>query len=96
MFTIEQYDSAIEALQLARKQKVENTESIGCFVCGGNCHPDYCGHNPLYAMKICSEVSEKSNQFHGLPHELSGFQTYMGEPTGPARVVVPITNEGER
>lgn len=89
MFSIEQYDQAIEALKCARQQKVEGTEKNGCSVCGGCCHPDTCGHNPLYAMHMCQQITEQSAALHESLHELSGVYTYMGETVGAARVVVP-------
>ena len=88
-FTIKQYDEAIKNLQLARQQKIDGTEGEGCSVCGGNCHPDQCGFNPLYAMDICARIANQSTELHESLHSLSGFQTWMGETVGPAKVVVP-------
>jgi len=89
IFTIDQYDQAIKALQEARQQHIDGTTGQGCSVCGGNCHPDQCGFNPLYAMEICSRIANQSEALHESLHQLSGFQTYMGETVGPAKVVLP-------
>lgn len=88
-YTIKQYDEAIKALQLARQQKIDETTGEGCSICGGNCHPDMCGFNPLYAMDICSRIASQSHDLHESLHQLSGFQTWMGETVGPAKVVIP-------
>ncbi len=89
MFTIEQYDKAIEALQLARQQHIDDTCDKGCSICGDCCHPDSCRFNPLHAMAICESIAKQSNVLHDTLHTLAGFETYMGEQTGPASIVVP-------
>ncbi len=88
-FSLSQYDKAIENLQLARQQLIDGTQGNGCAVCGGCCHPDQCGHNPLYAMEICKQISAQSYDLHQWLHVLSGYVTHMGETKGPARVCVP-------
>lgn len=88
-FTVEQYDRAIEALQEAKKQLVEDTQSKGCGVCGGACWPDHCGHNPLYAQYLCNVLRDQASALHDTLHKLSGFETYMGESVGIASVVAP-------
>ena len=72
-FTIEQYDKAIEALQLGRQQKIDETTDKGCSICGGCCHPDYCRFNPLYAMMICKTIAEQSDALHSSLHYLSEY-----------------------
>lgn len=89
LFTVEQYDKAIEALTLAKQQLVEGTQGNGCAVCGGCCHPDQCGWNPLYAQYLVASISEQSGELHETLHSLCGVYTYMGEPTGAARVRKP-------
>lgn len=89
LFTVEQYDIAIKALQEARQQLVDETQGNGCSVCGGNCHPDQCGFNPLYAQYLCNIVSDQSHALHETLHRMGGFETYMGESVGVARVVKP-------
>jgi len=90
LFTVEQYDKAIENLKEARKQLIDGVQGkVCCGVCGGNCHPDMCGHNPLYAQYLCNQFSQQSQALHITLHRLSGFDTYMGEPVGIARVVSP-------
>lgn len=88
-FTVDQYDKAIKALQEARKQIVDGTQDKGCAVCGGNCHPDRCGFNPLYAQYLCNQMSKQSAELHDTLHYLSGFHTYMGESVGVASVIEP-------
>ena len=88
-FTIEQYDEAIEALKSARQQLIDGTTNKGCAVCGGSCDPDYCGHNPLYAMKLCETISKQSDELHDTLHQMAGVNTFMGERYGVARVVTP-------
>lgn len=89
MFTVEQYDKAIENLQAAKKQLIDKTQDKGCEVCGGCCHPDQCWHNPLYAQYLCNTLSSQANEMHETLHRMSGFHTYMGEPVGVARIVEP-------
>lgn len=89
MFSVQQYDQAIESLKAARQQHVDGVTGNGCHVCGGNCHPDFCGFNPLYAMHLCNEIKKQSNDLHETLHYLSGFNTLMGEATGPAAVQMP-------
>lgn len=88
-FTLEQYDSAIEALENARNQLLEETQDEGCSVCGGCCHPDQCGSNPLYAQYLCNLISDQSHDLHETLHRMGGYDTYMGEPVGVARVKTP-------
>lgn len=92
-FTVAQYDKAIEDLQAARNQKIENTWMNGCSICGGCCHPDTCGFNPLYAMAICSDIASISESLHKSLHYAMGVNTLMGESIGPAKVVMPSPNE---
>lgn len=89
IFTVEQYDKAIEALKCARQQLIDGTQGKGCSVCGGTCHPDQCGFNPLYAQYLCNHIGEQSKEMHETLHLMSGFHTYMGESVGVARVVSP-------
>ncbi|MFA0809488.1 hypothetical protein [Microbulbifer epialgicus] len=88
-FTVEQYDTAISALQEAKKQLIEGTQDKGCGICGDCCHPDSCGHNPLYAQYLCNLVSDQSKELHNTLHYLGGFDRFMGESVGVARVIKP-------
>ena len=88
-FTVEQYDKAIESLQEARKQLVDGTQGEGCGVCGGGCHPDLCGHNPLYAQHLCNTLTDQSYKLHDTLHRMGGFDTFMGESVGIASIVKP-------
>lgn len=87
--TVEQYDKAIEALQAARQQAIDGTQSEGCSVCGGSCHPDQCSFNPMYAVMLCKAIAQESEALHNSLHYLAGFETRMGEGVGPAHVVTP-------
>jgi len=86
-FTEEQYDKAIGALKSAKQQLIDETQDQGCAVCGGSCHPDQCGWNPLYAQYLCNQMSEQSNDLHNTLHKMSGFHTFMGESVGIASVI---------
>ena len=88
MFTVEQYDQAIEALHAARKQAVDGTHISGCDVCGGDCNPHQCRHNPLFAMHMCEQLGKQADELHSTLHILAGFDTRMGEQIGPAAVTV--------
>lgn len=89
MFTVEQYDQAIEALQAARQQAIDGNYLEGCGVCGDDCNPHQCRHNPLFAMQMCQMLSQQSDQLHSTLHFLAGYDTRMGEQVGPAAVSVP-------
>jgi len=87
-FTIEQYELAIEALTTAKTQHEVGNHQMGCSICGDAHGVDECGMNPLLAMKMCEDLAKKSEQLHETLHELSGYRTYMGETSGPARIVL--------
>lgn len=95
IFTVAQYEQAIEALELAKAQHIYGNTGEGCNICGGSCHPDTCGFNPLYAMHLCSTLGNHAKDLHESLHYLVGYHTRMGEIDGPARVVVPpsVNNE---
>lgn len=93
LFTIDQYDEAIKSLQAAKQQHIDKTTGEGCSVCGGSCHPDNCGFNPLYAMHLCEETAKNSLDLHESLHILAGFHTRMGERIGVARIVKPSSGE---
>ena len=84
-FTEEQYDQAIENLQLAKRAITD--PGPGCHVCGGDCLPHRCGHNPLYAVWMCNQIVDSSHDLHEKLHFLAGFHTYMGEPVGPSGII---------
>jgi len=89
LFTIEQYNTAIEALQAAKKQLQDETQGDGCAVCGGNCHPDTCGWNPLYAQHLCNTLQQQAHGMHETLHRMAGFDTYMGEAVGIGSIKKP-------
>lgn len=93
MFTEKQYDDAIEALIAGKRQLLQGTQGKGCDICGGSCHPDQCGHNPLYAMHLCETIAKQSEGLHQTLHYLMGVMTQMGEPVGPGRVVLPAAKD---
>lgn len=85
-FTVEQYDLAIKALQEARDQTARGKECEGCNICG-DAHPVYeCGFNPLVAIEMCAAIAKQSDELHASLHELAGYNTFMGEQRGPAKV----------
>lgn len=87
-FTVKQYDAAIEALQSAKTQLEPDGDN--CHVCGDSGHQAFeCGHNPLLAMSYCEMIASQSGQLHEILHYLAGHEFRMGEPLGPARIVVP-------
>lgn len=88
LFTVQQYDEAIESLKIARQQLLSGNQSSGCGVCGGNCHPDQCGRNPLYAMKLCADVDKMTRDLHDQLHHIA-LRTHMGEAVGFSRVILP-------
>jgi hypothetical protein len=91
-FTAEQYQLAIESLQDAQKQL--EADGNPCAVCGDSGHMAWeCGHNPLVAVVICRQIAEQSEQFHNTLHYLSGFDTEFGVQLGPAKVVMPQSQE---
>lgn len=88
-FSTEQYEQAIEALELARSQTIQGKQHEGCSICG-DAHPVYeCGRNPLVAMAICKDIAQHSDRLHDILHYLAGYSTFMGEAMGPAKVTVP-------
>jgi hypothetical protein len=87
-FTARQYDIAIEALRLAKQQLEPDCRP--CTVCGDTGHQAFeCGHNPLLAMLICTQIAALSHSLHKQLHYLAGFDFRMGVQVGPAKVVVP-------
>ncbi len=88
MFTQHQYEQAIEALRLGGTQLAP--DGANCAICGDTGHQAFeCGRNPLVAMAICRTVARQSDALHDSLHMLSGHVTRMGEPVGPAKVIVP-------
>lgn len=106
-FTTHQYVEAIKALQEGMQQL--EPDGHCCSVCGDGGHQAFeCGHNPLFAMATCQEMSvdardlhdilhngviaDPLDKLHNIVHYVAGFDTYMGERLGPARVVLPPEN----
>lgn len=66
-FTTEQYDKALEAIELARTQLEPNGHS--CHICGGSGHQAFeCGRNPLVAMQMCEMIAKRANELHDAVH----------------------------
>lgn len=87
-FTKEQYDNAIENLQLA-KQQLEQ-EAHPCTVCGDSGHLAYeCGFNPLVAVAMCNSIAKGSEVLHDTLHLLCGYEQAFGAQLGPRRIVPP-------
>lgn len=88
-FTVKQYEKAIADLQQAKKQTEDGNQFDGCSICG-DAHPVYeCGRNPLLAMEMCEAITKQSNELHETLHFLSGYDTFMGEQAGPAKIQLP-------
>ena len=88
-FTEKQYDEAIENLKLAKQQIAPDGEN--CSVCGDSGHQAFeCGHNPLLAMVLCSDVAATSDKLHELLHTLAGYDSAFGATIGPASIHPPI------
>jgi hypothetical protein len=87
-FTAGQYDQAIEALQLAKRQL--EPDGNHCSVCGDNGHQAMeCGHNPLVAVAMCQRIADQSEELHQTLHTLAGYQQAFGVQIGPRRIVMP-------
>lgn len=88
MFTAAQYREAIAALEAGARQLEPDGRS--CAICEDTGPQAWgCGRNPLLAMRLCQQIAHESDSLHETLHYLAGHETYMGEQTGPARVVVP-------
>lgn len=87
-FSTIQYDTAIQALEEAKKQL--KPDGNPCTVCGDGGHMAFeCGHNPLVAVEICHVIAEKSEQLHETLHWLAGHDQAFGVQLGPRRVIAP-------
>ncbi len=68
-FTIAQYDAAIEALVAAKEQLVSDGQC--CRICHDTEHQAWeCGHNPLYAMRVCDALVIPSLRLHEQLHAI--------------------------
>lgn len=91
-FTAEQYDAAIQALQDGKTQLQPDGDP--CHICHDGGHQAFeCGFNPLYAMALCETLAKQSGDLHETLHYLAGFERWMGESVGPAKVVCPEAEE---
>lgn len=91
-FTIEQYETAIKALQDGMTQLEPDGDS--CHICHDTGHQAWeCGFNPLVAMMLCHAIAAQPHALHETLHEtlhwLAGYDQSFGEILGPARVVAP-------
>lgn len=89
LFTIDQYNKAIDALREAKQQLMDGTQHRGCSICHGDHHPDNCGMNPLFAQHLCTTISEQAKEMHDTLHLMTGYVTYMGEGVGVSRIKKP-------
>jgi hypothetical protein len=56
--TVQDYDEAILALQAGRAALLDAAlAASGCGICGGDCHPSACHHNPLVMARVGAECS---------------------------------------
>lgn len=86
LFTTQQYQTAIENLRLGMTQLVPDGNE--CAICGDGGHQAMeCGRNPLVAQSICVAIAKQSNELHETLHALAGYNTCMGQTTGPAAVI---------
>jgi hypothetical protein len=66
-FTREQYVAAIANLSDALDQLVPDGRS--CAICHDSGHQAWeCGHNPLYAMACCTEITARTKDLHEAFH----------------------------
>jgi hypothetical protein len=87
-FTKQQYLAAAQTLLHACEQL--EPDGRPCVICGDTGHQAFeCGHNPLVAVALCQKIVCQSLDLHETLHELAGFNTRMGETTGPAKVIAP-------
>ena len=87
-FTKHQYDVAIQSLADAADQLEPDGNCCAC--CGDSGHMAFeCGHNPLVAMAMCQELTDKADALHETLHHLAGYNIHLGVQLGPARVVLP-------
>lgn len=85
-FTPQDYQTAIENLQLGMTQL--EPDGNDCAICGDVGHQAMeCGRNPLVAQRICKAVAQQSDALHDTLHALAGYNTNMGQVTGPAAVI---------
>ena len=92
-FTQIQYDDAIENLERGRTQL--QPDGNNCAICGDSGHQAWgCGYNPLLAQKLCATIARQSDALHSTLHHLAGYNSHMGETTGPAAIIEPIATKG--
>lgn len=85
-FTTQDYKTAIENLRLGMTQLEPDGDD--CAICGDVGHQAMeCGRNPLVAQSICVSLAKQSDALHETLHALAGYNSYMGETTGPAAVI---------
>lgn len=91
-FTREQYDEAIAHLHQAAAQLAPDGRC--CAICGDSGHQAWeCGSNPLLAMAICEKVAKASEALHESLHYLAGYDSHLGETSGPAKIILPDRDE---
>lgn len=92
IFTKRNYEEAIENLKAGMEQL--EPDGRNCTVCGDNGHQAFeCGHNPLFAILMCKQIAEQSENLHQTLHSLSGWDFAFGEQLGPAKAVMPGDSE---
>lgn len=68
-FTRAQYDAAIKALVAGKEQIAP--DGLLCRICLDTGHQAWeCGHNPLYAMSVCSPIATLALELHARLHTI--------------------------
>lgn len=87
-FTREQYDQAIELLQLGKEQL--EPDGRYCSICTDSDHMAFeCGFNPLVAMKMCEAIGKVGDEFHEVLHWFAGYDFNFMVQQGPKRIRLP-------
>ena len=85
-FTLQDYQTAIESLRLGITQL--EPDGNECAICGDGGHQAMeCGRNPLLAQECCVTIAKQSEALHETLHALAGYNTCMGQTTGPAAII---------
>lgn len=91
-FTKRNYEEAIENLKAAMEQL--EPDGRNCAICGDSGHQAFeCGHNPLFAVRMCQQIAEQAEELHQTLHSLAGWNQAFGEQLGPKKVTMPGDSE---
>ena len=78
-FTAAQYDAAIEALVAAKEQLEPDARC--CRICHDSGHQAWeCGHNPLYAMRVCEDLAAVAHKAHERLHAIEEKMSPVDKP----------------